>query len=129
MATLPLARLALPMLLLSTAACDSVLVCTEELRLGVTVTVRDAVTEQPVLSGVRGALHEGSFVDSLWVITDIEGNIASLVGAAERAGTYRIELVAEGYHPWSRDGVVVTADECHVNPVAVQADMVPLGER
>ena len=37
----------------------------------------------------------------------------------------RIELVATGYLPWSRDNVVVTADRCHVTPVSVQASLTP----
>ena len=40
-------------------------------------------------------------------------------------GSYRIELVATGYLPWSRDNVVVTADRCHVTPVSVQASLTP----
>ncbi len=120
-------RYALPLLLLVNAACDSEIVCTAEARFGVNVSVRNAVTQQPVLQGVRGALHEGSYVDSLQVITDIEGNIFSLAGAVERAGTYRIELVATGYQPWTRTNVLVTADRCHVTPVAVTANLVPVG--
>lgn len=118
----------LPLLLL-VASCDGdeSIVCTTEARFGVNVVVRDAVTGQPVLEAVRGALHEGSYLDSLEVIHDIEGRIASLVGAVERPGTYRVEVVAEGYRPWLRTDVRVSADRCHVIPVAIQVDLVPVG--
>lgn len=119
--------LPLPVSLLLMAGCtgDSPIICTTEARFGVNVMVRDAVTQQPLLGGVRGALHEGTYLDSLHVFTDIEGHLHSLAGAVERPGNYRIELVATGYLPWSRDNVVVTADRCHVNAVAVQADLNP----
>lgn len=114
-------------LLLLVAGCtgDSPIVCTTEARFGVNIMVRDAATQQPIPAGVRGALHEGTYVDSLQVMTDIEGRIFSLAGAVERPGNYRIELVATGYLPWSRDNVLVTADRCHVTPVSVQADLTP----
>jgi hypothetical protein len=120
-------RFALPILLVATTACESDLVCTAEARFGVNISVRNAVTQQPVLQGVRGALHEGSYVDSLQLFTDIEGNIHYLAGALQRAGTYRIELVAGGYQNWSRSNVRVTADRCGVTTVSVTADLVPAG--
>lgn len=104
---------------------ESPFICTTEARFGVNISVRDAVTQQPILAGVRGALHEGTYLDSLHVFTDIEGHLHSLAGAVERPGSYRIELVATGYLPWSRDNVVVTADRCNVTPVSVQASLTP----
>lgn len=119
-----------PSLLLSLAltGClgESPIVCTTEARFGVNLSVRNAVTQQPVVAGVRGALHEGAYLDSLHVFTDIEGAIFSLAGAVERPGTYRVEVVAAGYLPWARDNVVVTADRCHVMPVSIQADLTPI---
>lgn len=119
-----------PLLLLPLlAACsgDTPLVCTAEARFGVNVTVRNAVTKQPVLDGVRGTLQDGSYSETLQVMHDIEGRINSLAGAIERPGNYRIDLVADGYQPWARENVRVTADRCHVLPVVVQADLVPAG--
>ncbi len=117
------------LLLLLLVACsdDTPLVCTAEARFGVNVMVRDAVTRQPVPDGVRGTLHDGSYSESLQVMHDIEGRIYSLAGAVERPGSYRIELLADGYRPWTRENVRVSADRCHVIPVVVQADLVPVG--
>jgi hypothetical protein len=116
-------------LVLALASCDGdgSIICTTEARFGVNVTVKDAVSGQLIPEGVRGALRDGAYLDSLQVFTDIEGRIHSLAGAVERPGTYRIDLVADGYQPWLRTGVRVDADRCHVIPVSVQAEMVPTG--
>ncbi len=114
-------------LLLAAAACDgdAPIVCTAEARFGVNVSARDAVTNQPIPLGVSGALQEGTYLDSLQIMYDIEGRIHALAGAVERAGTYRVEVRAAGYQPWVRSNVVVTADRCHVTPVNLQAAMTP----
>jgi len=118
----------LPLLVL-VAGCDGdeSIVCTTEARFGVNLSVKDAVTGQLIPSGVRGSLKDGSYLDSLQVFTDIEGRIFSLAGAVERPGTYRVDLVAPGYQPWTRSDVRVLAGRCHVEPVSIQADMVPTG--
>lgn len=42
-----------------------------------------------------------------------------LVGAGEREGTYTVTVRKAGFIDWERTNVVVTADGCHVRPVAV----------
>ena len=46
-------------------------------------------------------------------------------GAAERAGTYRITVSKAGYQTWTRTGVQVTADVCHVHPAQAEARLQP----
>lgn len=118
----------LPLLAL-VAGCDGdeSIVCTAEARFGVNVSAKNAVTGQLIPAGVRGSLKDGSYLDSLQVLTDIEGRIFSLAGAVERPGTYRVDLVAPGYQPWTRSDVRVVAGRCHVEAVSIQADMVPAG--
>jgi hypothetical protein len=41
--------------------------------------------------------------------------------AYERAGTYTVTVEQQGYRPWSRSGVRVTKDECHVRGVSITA--------
>jgi hypothetical protein len=118
----------LPLLVL-VAGCDSddSIICTTEARFGVNLSVKDAVTGQLIPAGVRGSLKDGSYLDSLQVFTDIEGRIFSLAGAVERPGTYRVDLVAPGYQPWTRSDVRVEEGRCHVTPVTLVAEMAPTG--
>lgn len=44
-----------------------------------------------------------------------------LAAAGERAGTYDVKIGRPGYSSFSRSGVVVTRNECHVNPVLLEA--------
>ncbi len=41
--------------------------------------------------------------------------------AGERAGTYDVTIRRPGYSSFSQTGVVVTKNECHVNPVRLEA--------
>jgi len=49
-----------------------------------------------------------------------------LEGAQERAGSYDIEITADGYRTWNRKGVEVEMewDGCHVETVRLEARMV-----
>jgi len=50
----------------------------------------------------------------------------TLAFAIERAGTYTLTLYKERYFDWTRSGIVVERDECHVMTVRLQAEMHPL---
>ena len=99
------------------AACDSTApqVCTAEFVYGVQITVRDSVTSQILTDSISGTLVDGTFSEAMIVL----GNV--LAGAGEREGTYSATVQVPGYAPWSRSGIVVTADECHVRPVELEA--------
>jgi len=43
----------------------------------------------------------------------------------EREGTDTITVRRAGYATWTRTGVTVTRDECHVRPVTVTARLQP----
>ncbi len=88
---------------------------------GVTITVTDATTGQPIREGISGRLQEGSYSE------DMEHFDNRLLGAGERAGTYTATVNGTGYEQWTESGIVVTADECHVRPVALEARLTPSG--
>jgi hypothetical protein len=44
-----------------------------------------------------------------------------LSSAGERAGTYDLTIRSPGYRDWTRTGVEVTKDQCHVRPVTLTA--------
>lgn len=114
--------LTLAILPLVLAACDVVdpTVCTDEFVYGVQVTVVDVATAAPVTEGLEGTLTEGAYVEEMQV-QGVNGNI--LLGAGERAGTYSLTIRANGYETINESGIVVTENECHVNPVSLQAEL------
>jgi hypothetical protein len=114
------------------AGCDPVTSdfnCTADFRFGLNVTVVDSVTNAPPASAVLIA-RTGAVVDSVGPATPqqlvLNGPPVLLLGAAgERPGTYDLTVRAPGYRDWTRNGVTVTADECHVRSVAVTARLQP----
>lgn len=116
-------RLAIPLLAAALAGCgdDSTgpIVCTEEFRYGITIEVRDGGTGAPAAVGAEGTLTEGAYVEALMVFGD-----DTMLGAGERAGTYDVLITKPGFEDWTASRVTVTADECHVQTVALQANLV-----
>ena len=93
-------------------------VCTLEARAGITVDVRDSVSNALVGRGSRIIAREGAVADTS-TDTPVSDGPFSLV--YERAGTYALSVTQTGYQPWTRAGVQVTKGTCHVNSVAVTA--------
>jgi hypothetical protein len=100
-------------------------VCTEELRAGLTVTPRDAITGQPVLIKGTVVAREGAFIDSA---TNAPPSQPSFSLVYERAGTYTVTMDMPGYQPWRIDGVAVGRDECHVITVPLAAQISRIGQ-
>lgn len=98
------------------------IVCTDQFVYGLTVTVRDQVTTVPKADDATMTLREGAYEE---VVTD-SWDGTSLSGAGERAGTYSVTVEHVGYESWTRSGVVITADECHVIPVSLTAELIPV---
>ena len=106
--------------LLPLAACeDPGFACSADVRPAVEVEVRDAVSGEHLSVTPRGVAREGLFQDSLRVgstTLSIPPLVVTMVGADERAGTYLVQLEAEGYQAWDTSSVRVTRDECHRSP-------------
>jgi len=98
------------------------IVCTAQFVYGLNVTVRDQSTGLPQADDATLTLREGSYEE---IVTD-SWDGSTLSGAGERAGTYGVVVEHAGYQMWTRDGVAITADECHVIPVSLTADLVPV---
>ena len=101
-------------------------VCTDELVYGIQVTVRDSMTGELLSVDPTGVLTDGSYRETMEAVGP-----SSLWGAPERPGTYDIEITAEGYRTWTRQGVEVEMERngCHVEPVKLEAGMVALAGR
>lgn len=109
------------------AGCDllSAPVCTTSVEPGVVVEVYHAETGEPAAEGARGWVREGAYVDSLRASGSRDGQLYSLAGAWERAGTYEVQVEKEGFSAWTREDVEVDEGECHVRTVELRADLLP----
>ena len=98
--------------------------CTANIDNGIVVTVTDARTHAPIATGAAGTILDGSYTEMLRPFSmDSSGNVLSLAGAPERAGTYTVRITRVGYLPFEKQNVVVTRNACHVNTVAVMAEL------
>ncbi len=108
---------------LAVAGCNGIfggVVCTEEFRFGVNVTVTD--TNGNPITGATLTLAEGDFQELMQEFSS--GNYA---GAGERAGTYTLTVAADGFETVMLTEIVVTADECHVTPVGREVTLLLAG--
>ena len=116
----------LTLALLATAACrdphESNFACTDEARAGIVVTVLDSASGTAAGKDARIVATAGTFVDSvpgMWTASS-DGPFAL---AREHAGTYTLTVNKTGFLDWTRSGIVVTADQCHVKTVQVTAKL------
>ena len=92
--------------------------CTMEARPALAVVVLDSASGAGLAQVAVAVAREGVFADTL------RGTDSIVSGVHERAGTYRVELSAPGYVDWSRDGVTVERDACHVQTARLRALLV-----
>ena len=111
------------------AACSSgseppAIACTLEARAAIGVTVIDSVTKQPLAGATVTVVRAEGYTES---VTMPDSSGMNQVGMAfERDGVYVVTVTRTGYRDWQAKDVVVTRDECHVQPVSLEAAMVPL---
>ena len=93
-------------------------VCTNEARAGISISVRDSITDVSAGRNSRIIASSGAFAD-----TSHETSIGDLgYGLVyERAGTYVVTVEQVGYKLWTKSGVEVTKGDCHVNGVSLTA--------
>ena len=87
--------------------------CTKEMRAGIVLDIVDELTGNPALSGSTITLQDQSYVETL--------SQGSSAGAWEREGNYDVIISHPDYLTWLRRNVLVTADECHVHTVEIEA--------
>lgn len=94
--------------------------CTREARPGISVTILDSATSAPAGSSSRIVARDGLVADSVpsqWTAAS-DGPFGL---AYERPGSYILTITKTGYRDWTKSGIVVTADQCHVRTVPVTA--------
>ncbi len=103
------------MSLIAAVACGGV--CTTELRPGIRVLLDAGLTNVTVTA------TEGSFTETV----NVAPGAAFALLVLERSGTYQVEVTAAGHTPWIVSNVRVEEDDCHVIPVELTPELVPVG--
>lgn len=100
-------------------------VCTEEARPALMVGITDSLTGATSgFTGVTIRAIEGAYADSVVMPMYPDQFNGPVALAYERRGTYTVSVSASGYATWSKTGVVVDGDQCHVSTVSVTARLV-----
>jgi hypothetical protein len=87
------------------------IVCTQEVKAGLAVTVSLGSESSITADGVAVVATDGNYSENLSVINVVD---RMFFGAWERAGTYIITVSKEGYQTYTSEPITVTADVCHV---------------
>ena len=97
--------------------------CTTDIRWGIVVEVRNAVTGESLADGARLIVRDGDYVET------VDGppvpGFPELRAAGERAGTYDVTIQKAGYQDWTRTGIRVRDQGCHVETVRLDARLQP----
>jgi hypothetical protein len=95
--------------------------CTAEARAGLTLTLQDSATGQPLAGSGSMRLRATSvaYADSVTA----PFLMSSWTTAWERPGTYAVTADVDGYQPWRRDNVEVSHGICHVRTAVVLAKL------
>ncbi len=90
---------------------DDPILCTEELRAGIEVTIRDGLNGNFITEGVTVVIVDNEYTETL---QNFEGS-NTFVGAFERIGTYIVTASKVGYDDNSiAEPIIVKEDVCHV---------------
>ena len=115
-------------MVLAVGGCDAVnglRSCDTESVPGLMIKVLDAATLQPVACGADVWAIQDTYSERF--DTHCYDSLPDSLqdpwarGAHEREGTYTVLVARDGYRPWSRAGIRVMADECHVQTVRLEA--------
>jgi hypothetical protein len=109
------------------AGCESVkiptdpVVCTAIAVSSLNVTVRDAASGARICDATVVAIQPGERFELMRFPETPDACTYS--GPWERAGVFEVRVERAGYQPAAVTGIRVSADECHVIPVAVAVDL------
>lgn len=112
-----------PFLLAMTCDDEDEIYCTQEAKAGLNITVKDAITDELLSTGVTVIAQDGSYSETLEQFPNEE--VPVFIGAWERVGTYVVTVSKEGYQTFTSQPIVVTADVCHVIPELLTVELQP----
>jgi hypothetical protein len=100
--------------------------CSSQLANGLIVTVVDSATGSPPAEATLTA-KSATFTETVGPRQPSQTTppVLILSTAPERPGVYAVTVRSPGYRDWTRTGIRVTADECHVKAVKLTARLQP----
>ncbi len=110
-------------LFLATSCDNNDIVCTQETKAGLNITVKDAITDELLSTGVTVVAQDGTYTETLELFPSDE--VTFFIGALERVGTYVVTVSKEGYQTFTSEPIAVTADACHVIPELLTVELQP----
>ncbi|MCJ8311445.1 MAG: hypothetical protein HRU38_01925 [Saccharospirillaceae bacterium] len=109
------------------SGCNAKTTCTLEARFGLTISLYDNVSGEPVsICDLSYIISDAEYLDDGdWIETLPCDNTFYIASATERAGVYDIQINKVGYEVWENKGVIVYSDVCHVEAVSLDAFLIP----
>ncbi|WP_290628844.1 hypothetical protein [Altibacter sp.] len=106
----------------SKSTTDDAITCTEEFVYGLNVTVRDANTDVLLTNDEVTVLAQDNDYSEMLAFSSVV-----FLGAGERPGTYILTVAGANYETLVSDPItiVLTEDECHVIPQAIEVRVQP----
>lgn len=114
----------LPLFILSTCEDDddNQIMCTEEARAGLNVTVSLGAMSSLAGTGVTVIAKDGNYSETLNYYNELDPIFS---GAYERPGNYILTVSKQGYQTYTSSVISVTRDECHVIPQKIHVTLRP----
>jgi hypothetical protein len=107
------------------AACNIPTICTASLEFGMSIYVRDSASGAGLANGSTVIVRDGSLLIDSLETTFPSSSDGPFPSAGERAGTYTVTVLHNGFQTWTKSGVVVTRGTCHVNHIDVIVRLQP----
>lgn len=102
--------------------------CTDSVERALEVEVQDAASGAYIAAGASGWARDGDFFEHLKVVGwrgyPPNDTVTTLGGVYERSGRYEVVITHPGYQMWTRKGVRVSKDTCHVRTVRLTAQLI-----
>jgi len=114
----------LPLLIISTCDDDGdkQIMCTEEARAGLNVTVSLGAMNSLAGTGVSVVAKDDNYSETLSYFNELDPIFS---GAFERPGNYILTVSKKGYQTYTSGVITVTRDECHVIPQKIHVTLLP----
>ncbi|UZO81649.1 hypothetical protein NBT05_04060 [Aquimarina sp. ERC-38] len=107
----------------STRDVEDPVFCTEELRPGLEVVVKNIETDSIIKNGISVNAIDSTGSELLEFIE------SAYFGAFEKEGTYTLEITGADFEPFSSETpIIVESDICHVITEVREVFLVPVGE-
>lgn len=101
-------------------------VCLPDAIAAIDVAVVDAIRGVGPDAAILAIASRDGYSDSSRVAAATRSGPVHMYLAFDEAGSFRVEVQAQGYMPWSRDSIVVFGDSCgHPMTASVTAELVP----